>query len=157
MSSRAHRRLARDGLGGRCVGGFVLRLPCCRCVVLRLCVSCGGCCFSFLSIQFCHVHQPGAWQSLVAIPTWGLCGPSGSPELLHPRAETSGSALVASARLFICLPSLSGLTSFTCTIPLTPRTPPRSPHPQDPALGGVLGIPVQLLTRRKGKTSPLGE
>ena len=49
-----------EGVGGRCVGGFVLRF-----FFFSFC----GCCFLFYLFSFGVFNSRGAWQSLAAIPT----------------------------------------------------------------------------------------
>lgn len=64
--SRAHNRLSP---GKGCVDAAWV-VSCCDCHAVGLLFSpFGGCCFSFLSIQFCLVQQPGAWQGPAAIPS----------------------------------------------------------------------------------------
>lgn len=106
MLSRAHNRLSP---GKGCVDAAWVVL-CCDCHAVGLLFSpFGGCCFSFLSIQFCLVQQPGAWQGLAAIPSRPFAEQAAP---VHLTTRHANARLVSDGpHQVISLPCLSGLTS----------------------------------------------
>ena len=114
-----------EGVGGRCVGGFVLRF------FFSFC----GCCFLFYLFSFGVFNSPGAWQSLAAIPTRPFPVQTAPVNFYNP-------ALKLQARLplpapVIYLAGLSGLTFFhVCVTPAVATTSLRLLKCQQPPSPG---------------------
>lgn len=95
-----------EGVGGRCVGGFVLRFFFFLLWLL----------FSFLSIQFWRIQQPGSLAKPGSDTHTALSSPNGSCQLLQPCTKTPGTPPIAGTGLFIC-PACLASHFFTCVLP----------------------------------------
>ena len=93
-------------MGGRGVGGFVLRFFFFFCLLRLL--------FSFLSIQFWRIQQPGAWQRLAAIPTRPFPVQTAPVNFYNPALKLQARLLLPAAGYLFALPVWRHIFSRVC-------------------------------------------
>lgn len=135
-----HRRATgseRGGLGGHCVGGFVLRFFFFPPLWLL---------FSFLSIQLCSIQQPGAWQNLAAIPTRPFPVQTAPVNFYKPALKLQARLLLPASGYLFALPVWPHIFSRVCyprsgyNFPPALKTPVTSQPAGEP--GGVRRVTV---------------